>query len=351
MKVHDVKIGNITIGQQFPPFIIAELSANHGQSLEHALQVVDAVARAGVHALKLQTYTPDTITLDVSTGDFFISDEKSLWKGSSLYDLYKKAYTPWEWHKPIFDRCAALGLIAFSTPFDETAVDFLEDLNVPCYKIASYENNHLPLIRKAASTKKPLIISTGMATVSEIEEAVNAAREAGCKDLVLLKCTSSYPTDPAFCNLRTIEHMRALFKCQVGFSDHTKGIGAAVASIVLGATVIEKHVKLDGHLTAIDGEFSLTTSEIANLVHETHRAWLALGQVFYGVSSCETSAEHRRSLYIAQDVKVGDVLTHENVRIVRPAKGLAPKFMDSVLGKKITKDAKKGTAVSWDLLG
>lgn len=349
--MNKIAIGHRNIGRDCEPFIIAELSANHGQSLEKALSMVDAIAASGAHALKLQTYTPETMTLDVHSNEFFISDDKNLWKGSSLYDLYKKAYMPWEWHKPIFDRCKELGILAFSTPFDDTAVDFLETLDVPCYKIASYENNHLPLIKKAASTGKPLIISSGMATVSELAEAVNAAKEAGCKDLILLKCTTSYPANPEYCNLKTIDHLRSLFNCEVGFSDHTEGIGAAVASVALGATVIEKHVKSDGDDQAIDGAFSLGISQLKQLVEETRRAWLSLGNVFYGPTICEIKdMVYRRSLYIAKDVAVGEILTEENVRIIRPGKGLAPKFIGVVVGKRVKNALCKGTPVTWDVI-
>ena len=235
-------IGKRIIGLGYPPFIIAEMSGNHNQSLERALEIVEAAAKSGAHALKIQTYTPDTMTLDLDEREFHISDPKSLWSGTSLYQLYGEAYTPWEWHKPIFDRARALGMIPFSTPFDDTAVDFLESLDVPCYKIASFENTDLPLIRRVAATGKPLIISTGMATVAELDETVRAAREAGCNDLILLKCTSTYPATPENTNILTIPHLRELFGCEVGLSDHTMGIGVAVASIALGASIIEKHL-------------------------------------------------------------------------------------------------------------
>jgi len=233
-----IRINNRNIGQNFPPFIIAEMSGNHNQSLERALEIVNAAARSGAHALKLQTYTADTMTLDLDEGEFFISDPSSLWRGTSLYKLYEQAHTPWEWHKPIFDRCRELGLICFSTPFDETAVDFLESLDAPCYKIASFENTDLPLIRKVAATGKPMIISTGMATVAELDETIRTAREAGCKDLVLLKCTSTYPASPENTNILTVPHLRELFNVQVGLSDHTMGIGVSLAAVALGATVI-----------------------------------------------------------------------------------------------------------------
>jgi N-acetylneuraminate synthase len=345
-------IANRQISRNGEPFIIAEMSGNHNQSLDRALEIVEAAAHTGAHGLKLQTYTPDTMTLDLAEGEFFISDEKSLWEGRSLYDLYQEAHTPWEWHKPIFDRARDLGLIVFSTPFDETAVDFLEDLDVPCYKIASFENIDIPLIRKVASTGKPMIISTGMATIAEVDETVRTARENDCKDIVLLKCTSTYPATPENTNLLTIPHMRDLFECEVGLSDHTLGIGAAIASVALGATVIEKHFTLNRADGGVDSAFSLEPAEMKNLLEETKRAWQALGQITYGPMETEKkSMIFRRSLYITKDLKSGDVLTRENVRSIRPGHGLSPKYLDVVLGKKVRKNVQKGTPVGWDLLG
>ncbi|NLB88282.1 MAG: pseudaminic acid synthase [Syntrophomonadaceae bacterium] len=349
--MEDIKIKETLIGNSHKPFIVAEMSGNHNQSLKKALQIVEAAAEAGVDAIKLQTYTADTLTLDVETAEFNIDDPKSLWKGKSLYKLYQEAYTPWEWHKPIFDRCNELGLIAFSTPFDETAVDFLESLDVPCYKIASFENTHLPLIKKVAKTGKPMIISTGMATIAELDETVRTAREAGCKDLILLKCTSTYPASPADSNLLTIPHMRDLFNCQVGLSDHTLGTGVAVASVALGATFIEKHFTLSRAEGGVDSAFSMEPHEMKNLVVETKRAWEALGQIKYGpTKNEENSLKFRRSLYVAEDMKAGDVFTEQNLKIVRPGYGLEPKYYDLVLGRKVKGDVKKGTAVSWDIL-
>jgi pseudaminic acid synthase len=350
--MNDVKIGNRTIGSGNAPFIIAEMSGNHNQSLERALEIVDAAAKAGAHCLKLQTYTPDTITLDVKEGEFFISDEKSLWKGNSLYDLYKQAYTPWEWHGPIMERAASHGILCFSSPFDESAVDFLESLNVPAYKIASFENSHLPLIRKVAATGKPMIISTGMASVAELDEAVKTARAAGCKDLILLKCTSTYPATPANTNISTIPHMRELFGCQVGLSDHTMGVGVSVAAVALGATVIEKHFTLNRADGGVDSSFSLEPHELASLVIETERAWRAFGQVTYGATDAEKkSLVFRRSLYIAEDVAAGEVLTPKNLRVVRPGNGLHPRFYEQMLGKPVRQALKKGTPLSFDLVG
>lgn len=346
-----MKISNFNIGTDHPPFIIAEMSGNHNQSLERALAIVEAAAKAGAHALKIQTYTADTMTLDLSEGEFFISDNKSLWQGSSLYSLYRQAYTPWEWHKPIFERCREHGMIGFSTPFDESAVDFLESLDVPCYKVASFENTDLPLIRKIARTGKPMIVSTGMASVAELDDTVRAARIAGCRDLVLLKCTSTYPATPLNTNLRTIPHLRDLFGCEVGLSDHTMGIGAAVASIALGGSVVEKHFTLRRSDGGVDSAFSLEPEEMRAVVTECERAWQALGKVSYGPTNAEQSSlQYRRSLYIAQDMKAGEVLTAENLRRIRPGLGLAPKHYEQLLGRKVKMDVKKGTALSWDIL-
>ena len=333
------------------PFIIAEMSGNHNQSLERALAIVDAAAAAGVDAIKIQTYTADTMTLDIDTGEFFIADPNSLWKGESLYHLYEKAHTPWEWHKPIFDRCKEHGIMGFSTPFDDTSVDFLEELDVPCYKIASFENVDLPLIRKAARTGKPIIASTGMTTVSELADLVQTARDNGCTDLTLLKCTSSYPSSPEGTNLRTIPHMRELFGCDVGLSDHTLGIGVGVASVALGATVIEKHFTLSRADGGVDAAFSLEPDEMAQLVRECRAAALAMGEVRYEMAEQEKkSLQFRRSLYIAEDMRAGDVLTEKNLRRIRPGHGLSPKHYDALLGQKVRCDVKRGTPMSWELL-
>jgi N-acetylneuraminate synthase len=347
----EINIQEFKIGSKHSPFIVAEMSGNHNQSLERALEIVEAAAKTGAHALKLQTYTADTMTLDIKDGEFFIDDPKSLWQGKSLHDLYKQAYTPWEWHQPILDRCRELGIICFSTPFDATAVDFLESLNVPCYKIASFENTDLPLIRKVASIGKPMIISTGMATVAELDETVQTAREAGCQDLILLKCTSTYPATPENSNILTIPHLRELFGVQIGLSDHTMGIGVAVASVALGATVIEKHFTLRRADGGVDSAFSMEPEEMAQLVVESERAWQGLGRVQYGPVNVEKgSLVFRRSLYVAKDMKAGDLFTPENLRAVRPGLGLPPKYYDVLLGKKIRQDVKIGTPVTWKLL-
>jgi N-acetylneuraminate synthase len=327
------------------------MSGNHNQSLERALAIVQAAADAGAHAIKLQTYTADTITLDVRGGEFSISNEGSLWKGRNLHDLYTEAYTPWEWHAPIMESAHRLGLACFSSPFDETAVDFLTSLGVPAFKIASFENNHLPLIRKVAATGKPLIISTGMASVGELEETVNTARNAGCKQLMLLKCTSTYPATPENSNVLTIPHLRELFECEVGLSDHTMGVGVAVAAVAHGASLIEKHFTLNRADGGVDSAFSLEPSEFRSLVDETTRAWLSLGSVHYGATSAEASSlMFRRSLYIAQDMHAGDMLTPLNLRVVRPGKGLHPRYYEQLLGKNVRRDVRKGTAVDWDLV-
>ncbi|PNW49995.1 UNVERIFIED_CONTAM: pseudaminic acid synthase [Euhalothece sp. KZN 001] len=348
----EINIQNRKIGADHPPFIVAEMSGNHNQSLDRALEIVEAAAKTGAHALKLQTYTADTLTLDVKEGEFYIDDPNNLWYGNSLHDLYQKAYTPWEWHEPIFKRCQELGLICFSTPFDETAVDFLESLNVPCYKIASFENSDIPLIRKVAKTGKPIIISTGMATLAELDETVRTVKQEGCEDLILLKCTSTYPATPDNTNISTISHMRDLFKVQVGLSDHTMGVGVAVASVAFGATVIEKHFTLSRADGGVDSTFSMEPHEMEQLVVESERAWQSLGQIQYGPTNAEkNSMIFRRSLYVAEDMKAGEVFTPQNLRSVRPGLGLAPKYYDQVLGKTVKEDTKKGTAVSWELVG
>jgi pseudaminic acid synthase len=347
----EIKIGKFLIGKNHPPFVIAEMSGNHNQSLERALAIVDAAARTGAHALKIQTYTPDTMTLNIAEREFFISDPKSLWKGKSLYDLYAEAMTPWEWHKPIKERCEKHGMLFFSTPFDSTAVDFLEDLNVDLYKIASFENTDLPLVRRVAKTGKPMIISTGMASVAELAETVEAAKSAGCKDLILLKCTSAYPSTAKDANLLTIPNMRDLFQVEVGLSDHTIGVGVSIASVALGATVIEKHFTLDRSEGGVDSAFSMEPAEFKLLVEESKKAWEALGKISYERGESETkSLVFRRSLYVAEDMKAGENFTEKNLRAVRPGLGLPPKFKEQLLGKVVKKDLKKGTAVSWDIL-
>jgi pseudaminic acid synthase len=349
--MNEIIVEGRKIGPNHRPFIIAEMSGNHNQSLERALAIVEAAAKAGAHALKIQTYTADTMTLNLENPEFKIEDSDSLWKGNTLYQLYQQAYTPWEWHKPIFDRARELGMIPFSTPFDETAVDFLEELDVPMYKIASFENTDIPLIKKVASTGKPMIISTGMATVAELDETVRAARDAGCKDLILLKCTSTYPASPENTNILTIPHMRELFNCQVGLSDHTMGVGVAVASVALGATVIEKHFTLSRADGGVDSAFSMEPDEMKALVVETERAWQALGEVKYGPTEKEkASLKFRRSIYVAKDIKAGEKFTKENIRVIRPGYGLEPKYFERIIGLTANQDLKAGTPLSFDLL-
>jgi N-acetylneuraminate synthase len=346
-----IQIAEHRIAQDSAPFIIAEMSGNHNRSLERALEIVDAAAKAGAHAVKLQTYTAETMTLDIGEGEFLINDPNSLWQGRTLYSLYDEAHTPWEWHQPIFDRCRELGIICLSTPFDETSVDFLETFDPPVYKIASFENIDLPLIRKVAMTGKPIIMSTGMASLAELEEAVAAARGAGCRELILLKCTSNYPASPENTNIMTIPHLRELFDCEVGLSDHTMGVGVAVASVALGASLIEKHFTLSRADGGVDSGFSLEPDELKSLVIETERAWRSLGQVSYGPTEKEkASLVFRRSLYAAEDIAEGEECSRTNVRSIRPGLGLAPKYFEQVLGKTAKQKIRKGTPLAWSLL-
>jgi N-acetylneuraminate synthase len=349
--VKAIEIGRFVLGHGRPPFVIAEMSANHNGSLDHALAIVEASAHAGAHAIKLQTYTADTMTIDASHGEFFISDPASLWQGRSLYDLYQEAHTPWEWHEPIFHRCRELGMVGFSTPFDATAVDFLESLDVPCHKVASFENTDVELIARVARTGKPIIMSTGMATVAEIAESVAVARDNGCRDLVLLKCTSAYPADPTSSNLATIPHLRDLFGCHVGLSDHTMGIGAAVAATAFGAVAIEKHIALSRQEGGVDSSFSMEPDELASLVRETVTAAAAVGKVSYGASESEIASRvFRRSLYVVKALKAGDILAPDNLRAIRPGLGLPIKHLRDLLGKRVNRDVERGTAMQWDLI-
>ena len=346
-----LKINDRLIGPGHPPLIIAEMSGNHNQSLERALAIVRAAAGSGAHAVKLQTYTPDTMTIDLDEREFHISDRTSLWAGTSLYKLYAEAYTPWEWHKPIMDLARVLGIFAFSTPFDESAVDFLESLNVPCYKNASFENTDLPLIRRVARTGKPIIIATGMATAGELDETVRTARAAGCKDLILLKCTSTYPATAENSNILSIPHLREMFDCEIGLSDHTMGVGVSVAAVAHGATVIEKHFTFNRADGGVDSAFSMEPAELTQLVVETQRAWQSLGQVSYGPTEAEVnSLQYRRSLYVVKNLKAGDVLTQENLRAIRPGLGLPPKYLEVVLGWALNQDVVRGTALNWGLI-
>ena len=346
-----LELGNRKIGQEYPPLIVAELSANHHQSLEKALKIVDGCHEAGVQAIKLQTYTPDTMTLPLKKDSFMIRDSQSLWNGNSLYELYQKAYTPWEWHETIFRRCQELGLIFFSTPFDESAVDFLEKFDVPCYKIASFENNHWPLLKKVARTQKPVILSTGMAALSDLDESVRLLRFEGAKDIILLKCTSAYPSSPKESHILTIPHLKAMFNVEVGLSDHTIGIGVSLASIVLGARVIERHVKLSKNEDGVDSAFSIGLDEMKKLVEEGFRVWESLGQVFYGMTRSEKkSSIFRRSIYAIQDIQKGEILTSQNIGVIRPGDGLSPRYYEILLGRQCSCDIIRGTPMSWNMI-
>ncbi len=346
--MNDIKVGNYTIGEAHQPFVIAEMSGNHNHSLERAFAIVEAAGKAGCHALKLQTYTADTMTIK---GVLTIEDDNSLWKGRELYSLYQDAFTPWEWHKPIFDRAKELGMIAFSTPFDETAVDFLEELGVEAYKVASFENTDWPLLKKVAKTGKPVIMSTGAATISDIGEAVRVLRENGCKDLVLLKCTSTYPATPDNINLKTIPNMRDVFHCHIGLSDHTMGIGVSVASVALGACVIEKHFTLRRSDGGVDSAFSMEPEEMEGLVKESANAFMSLGTISYDIAEEERkSLKYKRSIYVSKDIAPGEAFSADNLKIIRPADGLETKYYDLILGRKASKVIKAGTPLSWDII-
>ena len=345
----EIHIGGRPVGPQHPPFVIAEMSGNHNQRLDRALALVDAAAAAGVHALKLQTYTADTITMN--TGFVIREEGQSLWEGRDLYRLYQEAHTPWDWHAAIFARARQHGLLAFSSPFDETAVDFLETLDVPAYKIASFENAHWPLLRRVAATGKPVIVSTGAATLAEIDDAVRVLRQAGCHELVLLKCTSTYPASPQNTNLRTIPVLAETFGCPIGLSDHTMGVGASVAAVALGACVIEKHFTLSRAEGGVDSAFSLEPHELKLLVEETARAHQALGMVQLCVQpSEEKSRVFKRSIYVAQPIAAGEAFTADNLRIIRPGDGLLPRYWDVVLGRRAVRDLRPGTPLAWDAL-
>jgi pseudaminic acid synthase len=348
----EIPFGKRLVGPKHAPFLIAEMSGNHNQSLTRALSIVEAAAQSGAHAVKLQTYTADTMTINSVTDGFTIQDESSLWKGRNLYDLYKEAHTPWDWHAPIMKRCEELGIQCFSTPFDETAVDFLETLNVPFYKIASFENTCVPLLKRVAKTRKPVIVSTGMATVGELDETVNVLKSEGCRDIVLLKCTSTYPATPENTNIRTIPHLRDLFDVQVGLSDHTMGCGVSIASVAPGATVIEKHFTLRRADGGVDSAFSMEPEEFKTLAVESERAWLALGDVKYGIQSAkeEKSKIFRRSIYITESLKAGDVLTEKNIRCIRPGFGLETKYYEKIIGRKIGVDLTRGTPMRLEYL-
>jgi pseudaminic acid synthase len=344
----DIQIPGFSIGESFPPFIVAEMSGNHNQSLARALAIVEAAAAAGAHALKLQTYTADTMTI---RGAFTITDENSLWKGKELFDLYQEAYTPWEWHKPLFDRAIELGMIPFSSPFDETAVDFLETLQPALYKIASFENTDIPLLKKVAATGKPVIMSTGASTLSEIDEGVRTLRANGCQDLILLKCTSTYPAHPGDSNIRTIPELSRIFHCHAGLSDHTFGMGVAIASVALGARVIEKHFTLSRADGGVDAAFSMEPPEMKALVEESFRAFLGLGEMQFGIQKTEEkNRQFKRSLFAGKDIMPGDTFSNDNVRVIRPGLGLEPKFLELITGKTARNFIEKGKPIQWENL-
>ncbi|MBK8519578.1 MAG: pseudaminic acid synthase [Chitinophagaceae bacterium] len=344
-----MQIGNYTISTNNAPFVIAEMSGNHNQSIDRAFKIIETAAKCGAHAIKLQTYTADTITIDHSGGLFDISDESSLWKNRNLYELYQEAHTPWEWHEALYKCAADNNIIIFSTPFDDTAVDFLEKLNSPAYKIASFENNHLPLLRKVAQTGKPVIMSTGVSTLSGLAESVEILRNNNCTDLVLLKCTSNYPANPLNSNLQTIPHLRSLFNCEVGLSDHTMGIGVPIAATALGATVIEKHFCLSRAEGGVDSAFSLEPDELKSLVIETERAWQSLGTVQYGIQPTENkSLLFKRSIYVVKEIQQGEKFSYENIRVIRPGDGLHPRYFEQLIGTTARINLDKGTPLSWD---
>lgn len=340
----NIIINGRRIAADAPPYIIAELSANHNGKLETALKIVEEAKKAGADAIKLQTYTADTITLNSDAEDFQIRG--GLWDGKTLYQLYQEAHMPWEWHKPLFDHAHKLGITIFSSPFDSTAVDLLEDLNAPAYKIASFEAVDLPLIKYVASTGKPMIISTGMANAEEIAEAIDAAREGGCKELAILHCVSGYPAPAEDYNLRTISDMIQRFGLVTGLSDHTLDNTTAITSVALGASIIEKHFTLNRNGGGPDDSFSLEPAELTALCRDSKTAWAALGQVDYGRKSSEQgNAKFRRSLYFVKDMKVGEIITADAIRSVRPGFGMAPKFFEKVIGKKIVVDIRRNTPV------
>ena len=344
-----MKIGKYTIGPEAPPFIIAEMSGNHNGELDRAMKLVQAAADAGAHALKLQTYTADTLTIDARGGLFDITNEESLWRGKNLYELYREAHTPWEWHEPIFRRAAELGMTAFSSPFDETAVDFLEELDVPAYKIASFESAHHPLLRKVAATGKPIIISSGASRLDDLYESIQVLRGAGAREICVLKCTSTYPASPANTNLRTIPVFKTIFPdCEIGLSDHTMGLGVSVAAVALGATVIEKHFTLRRADGGVDSAFSMEPDELRALVTETERAWQGLGAVQLDTQKAEEkSLQFKRSIYVVADIAAGETFTTENLRVIRPGDGLEPKYYDQLIGRPAPRDLKRGTPFNW----
>ena len=350
-KINLIRIGNHIISENSKPLFIAEMSGNHNQSLIRALSIVDKAAQVGANIIKLQTYTPDTMTLDLKNNDFKIRDKKSLWYNRTLFELYTRGHTPWKWHEKIIKKAKRKKIQCISTPFDESSVDFLEKLKVPAYKIASFENINIPLITKVAKTKKPIIISTGMATISELHESINLIRKHDNNKIILLKCTSTYPASPKDSNVLTIPHMKKLFNCHVGLSDHTLGIGAAIAAVSHGAKIIEKHFTLNREDGGIDSAFSLEPYEMEMLVKESKAAWESLGKTQYGPTVSERKyLQFRRSLYVSKNVKKGEIINKNNIKNIRPGKGLPPKNLSVVLGKKFSKNIKIGTPLNWGLI-
>ena len=344
-----MKIANRIISLEHKPFIIAELSANHNQSLERALELVKKAAESGADAVKLQTYTADTMTFNLKSDEFMIRDETSPWNVRHIYDLYHEAHTPWDWHEQIFNYAKELNLLAFSSPFDDTAVDFLESLDVPAYKIASFECIDTQLIKKVASTGKPMIISTGMASSDEIDDAVETAKINGCTDLCLLKCTSTYPASPKYANVSSIDAMRSKYKCEVGLSDHTLGVGVACAAISYGASIVEKHITLNSNEDGIDSSFSMDPKDFSLLVSETNKAWESKGKVHFGETDSEkNSRKRRRSLYFSEDLSEGTLISEAHIKRVRPGNGLKPKYYEEIIGKTLNKNVKMGQPIKWD---
>ena len=345
LTINALKIGDFDIGSNSKPFVIAEMSGNHNQSLDRAKEIIKAAAETGAHAVKLQTYTADTMTINHRGGLFDITDKSSVWYGRNLYELYEEAHTPWEWHKSLFGYANQLGLICFSTPFDETAVDFLETLNTPCYKVASFENTDHPLLKKIAQTGKPVIMSTGVANISDIIESVQVLKENGCNQIALLKCTSTYPSTPENTNLITIPTLQQIFPdCIIGLSDHTMGLGASIASVALGGRIIEKHFTIRRADGGVDSTFSMEPDEMKALVVETERAFLSMGKVQLTVQKAEEKSRmFKRSVYVIKDVKAGESFTRQNIRIIRPGDGSAPKYFDIILSKKATRPHTMGS--------
>lgn len=346
-----MQVEDFIIGTNNKPFIIAEMSGNHNQSIEKALKIIEVAAQCGAHAIKLQTYTADTLTINHRGGLFDIIDPNSLWANRNLYELYQEAFTPWEWHEQIFKCAKENGIICFSTPFDETAVDFLDSLGAPAHKIASFENIHHPLLKKVAKTGKPIIMSTGASSLSDLAESVQVLRDNGCNDLVLLKCTSNYPSTPKNSNLLTIPHLKDMFRCEVGLSDHTMGIGVPIAAVTLGASVIEKHFCLSRAEGGVDSAFSLEPEELKALVIESERAWQSLGKIQYDVQESEKkSLMFKRSIYVVKDIAEGEMFTEKNIRIIRPGDGIHPRYFENIIGKVSNRHLLKGTPFSLNMI-